>query len=185
MLGLIDMRLKQAFPAEKKNEPFGGRSIIMFSDFGQIPPVLDLPMYADNVSRCRMSNNGAAAYKQFNEVYELDVIQRQSGESEEQRQFRDILLRMREGESSLDDWKTLTKRFEENLNSIERERFIDAVSIVTKWVDVDRINIEMLRKLNCPIAKICAVHTGGGEAKGASSDVARGLEAELLLAKGC
>ena len=92
---------------------------------------------------------------------------------------------MREGESSLDDWKTLTKRFEENLNSIERERFIDAISIVRKWVDVDRINIEILRKLNCPIAKICAVHTRGGEAKGASSDVARGLEAELLLAKGC
>ena len=73
MLGLIDMRLKQAFPAEKKNEPFGGRCIIMFGDFGQIPPILDLPMYADNVSRCRMSNNGAAAYKQFNEVYELNL----------------------------------------------------------------------------------------------------------------
>jgi len=38
--------------------------------------------------------------------------------------------------------------------------------------------------LNYPIAKILAVHTGGHEAKRANSDVAKGLEAELLLAKG-
>ena len=43
----------------------------------------------------------------------------------------------------------------------------------------------MLRSLNSPIAKINAVHTGGREAKRANSDVAKGLEAQLLLAKGC
>jgi len=42
MLALIDKRLREAFP-EKKNKPFGGRSIILFGDFGQLPPVLDIP----------------------------------------------------------------------------------------------------------------------------------------------
>jgi ATP-dependent DNA helicase PIF1 len=184
MLGLIDMRLRQAFP-ENKNEPFGGRSIIMFGDFGQLPPVLDVPMYANKASHDALSKNGLIAYKYFNEVYELDIVQRQSGESEEQKGFRDILLRLREGDSKLDDWKTLIKRFEENLNPIERDRFQDAVFIQTKWTEVDKINIEMLRSLNRPIAKINAVHTGGREAKRASSDVAKGLEPQLLLAKGC
>ena len=46
MLGLIDMRLRKAFP-EHNNEPFGGRSVIMLGDFGQLPPVLDLSIYAD------------------------------------------------------------------------------------------------------------------------------------------
>ncbi|GBB94109.1 hypothetical protein RclHR1_22940003 [Rhizophagus clarus] len=41
----------------------------------------------------------------------------------------------------------------------------------------------MLRSLNRPIAKILAVHTGSREAKKANSDVAKGLEAQLLLAK--
>jgi ATP-dependent DNA helicase PIF1 len=142
-------------------------------------------MYTTSEGRDISSNNGIAAYKQLNEVYELDMVQRQSGDSEEQRSFRDILLRLREGDSSLDDWKTLAKRFEENLNQVERDQFRDSVFILTRWEDVDRVNIEMLRKLNRPVAKICAVHTGGREAKHASSDVAKGLEAQLLLAKGC
>ena len=68
-----------------------------------------------------MSNNGLAAYKHFQEVYKLNVIQRQSGESEEQRSFRDLLLRLREGDSVRNDWKILSERFEEKLSQSERE----------------------------------------------------------------
>lgn len=103
MLGLIDMRLRQAFP-DQSNEPYGGRSIIMFGDFGQLPPVLDLPMFSNDASRDTNSNNGIASYKHLLEVYKLDIVQRQSGESEEQKEFRDLLLRLREGESILDNW---------------------------------------------------------------------------------
>ncbi len=41
----------------------------------------------------------------------------------------------------------------------------------------------MLRFLNLPVAKILTIHTGGCEAKKASSDVAKSLEAQLILAK--
>ena len=118
MLTLIDARLRQAFP-EHRNELFGGRSIIMVGDFGQLPPVLDLPMFAD-ITRDPVSNNGHAVYKQFLEAYKLDIIQRQTGDSEEQRGFRDILLRLRNGESTLDDWKILNTRIEEKLSQPER-----------------------------------------------------------------
>src|SRR5204862_123567 len=45
MLALIDLRLRQAFP-EQQNQVFGGRSVILVGDFGQLPPVLDEPMYS-------------------------------------------------------------------------------------------------------------------------------------------
>ena len=44
MFALINLRFWQAFP-EHNNEQFGGRSVIMFGNFGQLSPVLDLPMY--------------------------------------------------------------------------------------------------------------------------------------------
>ena len=183
MFAAIDKRLREAFP-ESKNEPFGGRSIILFGDFGQLPPVLDLPMYATNISHDINSNDGIASYKNFREVYKLDVIQRQSGDCEEQKVFREILLRLRDGDCNLDDWKKLSTRFEDKLKPTERNQFSDAVFLLTIWDDVDRVNTDMLRALNQPVAKIHAVHTGGRAAKKASSEVAKGLEAQLLLAKG-
>ena len=59
-----------------------------------------LIMYASN-QHDTLSNDGFAAYKQFQEVYKLDVIQQQSGDSEEQQKFREILCTM---ENQL--WKT-------------------------------------------------------------------------------
>ena len=182
MLALIDMRLRQAFP-DHKNEPFGRRSIILFGDFGQLPPVLDLPMYA-STQRDALLNDGFADYKQFREVYELDVIQRQSGNSEIQQKFREILLRMRNGESTIEDWKILNSRTEDKQSREERNRFSDATFILPRWIDVEQVNMEKLRSLNRPVAKILAVHTDGRKAKNADSDMAKGLEPQLLLARG-
>ena len=41
----IDSRLRQAFP-ENATIPFGGRSIILVGNLGQLLPVIDKPVYA-------------------------------------------------------------------------------------------------------------------------------------------
>src|SRR5215216_5580372 len=101
-------------------------------------------MYTNNISHDTKSSDGISAYKQFREVYKLDIVQRQSGDSEEQKIFRDIFLRLRKGESDLNDWQKFGSRFEEKLKRTEQDRFLNVVSIKTMWDEVDRVNIDML-----------------------------------------
>ncbi|GBB91785.1 hypothetical protein RclHR1_19170003 [Rhizophagus clarus] len=78
------------------------KSVILFGDFGQLPPVLDLSIYADDKWDA-LSNSDLAVYKQFKEAYKLEIIQRQSGNSKEQQELRGILLRLHNGEPSIED----------------------------------------------------------------------------------
>ena len=64
------------------------------------------------------------------------------------------------------------------------DRFLKATCIIPQRSDVDEFNMNKLASLNCPVAAINAVHTGGSEARKADFNVAKGLQACLLLAKG-
>ena len=44
MFGQIDRRLRQVFP-HHADDVLGGCSCLLFGDFGQLPPVMDLPLY--------------------------------------------------------------------------------------------------------------------------------------------
>ena len=59
VFGQIDNRLRQAFPHHAQ-EVFGGCSLLLFGDFGQLPPVMDLPLYTTD-SRSDLSDQGRAA----------------------------------------------------------------------------------------------------------------------------
>jgi len=64
MLSIVDLRLRAAFP-EHQNKPFGGRSVILVGDFGQLPPVINEPMYSKKLRRDSLSNDGINIYNQF------------------------------------------------------------------------------------------------------------------------
>ncbi|PKC54023.1 hypothetical protein RhiirA1_355365, partial [Rhizophagus irregularis] len=81
-------------------------------------------------------------------------------------------------------WKILTTRIEDKIGITDRNSFSDALVLLTKWSEVNAVNMDRLRSLDVPVAKIQAIHSGGNEAKNASSDTAHGLEVNILLARG-
>ena len=60
IFGQVDRRLRQAFPHHSQ-EVFRGCSCLLFGDFGQLPPVMDLPLYTTD-SRSELSDQVKAAY---------------------------------------------------------------------------------------------------------------------------
>ena len=108
IFGQIDIRLRQIFP-HKADQLFGGCSCLLFGDFGQLPPVMDLPLYT-TVSRSSLSDIGSTAYQLFNCAVVLDQPMHQSGQDPDQVLFRDILLRLRNGLTTETDWRHLMQR---------------------------------------------------------------------------
>ncbi|XP_028414077.1 ATP-dependent DNA helicase PIF1-like [Dendronephthya gigantea] len=90
----------------KEDVPFGGMSIILMGDFGQLPPVGDRPMYiAGNGSV--ISDHGHSMYLTFDHVVILEQVMRQIGEDPEVVAFRALLMRMRDGQVTEMDWRLL------------------------------------------------------------------------------
>ena len=59
-LGQVDQGLGQVFP-HRAEILFGGCSCLLFRDFGQLPPVMDLPLYT-TVLRYPLPDQSTAAY---------------------------------------------------------------------------------------------------------------------------
>ena len=81
---------------------FGGCSCLLFGDFGQLPPVMDLPLYT-SVSWTALSDLSSSAYQLFDRAIVLDQVMHQSGEDDDQERFRNILLYMRDGQVAKED----------------------------------------------------------------------------------
>ena len=93
LFGQVDRRLGQVFPQHSR-EVLGGCSYLLFGDFGQLSPVMDLPLYTTSSSSL-LSDIGSSSYLSFDCAVVLNQIMRQSGDDTSQVLFRDILVRLR------------------------------------------------------------------------------------------
>ena len=176
--GQVDKRLRQAFPHHSQ-EVFGGCSCLLFGDFGQLPPVMDLPLYTTD-SRTELSDQGRAAYQTFQQAVVLDQVMRQAAQDTEQVKFRDILLRLRDAKVTVADWNHLMTRTPTRVQDVSP--FATALHLIPTVEAVVNYNVAQLQVSGQPIATIKAVHTGPNAAK-APADDAGGLEAVICLAK--
>jgi ATP-dependent exoDNAse (exonuclease V) alpha subunit len=176
--GWMDKRCKQATGFHDK--VLGGKSLILIGDPGQLPPVADKPLYHAKPSNA-VGEQGYQTYRMFDKVVKLTVNQRVQGMSSEQVTFRDLLLRLRKGESTVDDWKLLLIRQPSSIPDLSE--FEDATGLFYSNEQVANYNHDQLAKLEHPIAHINAGHSSA-LAKKISSDDMSGLEPVVFLTKG-
>ena len=176
ILGQVDKRLRQVFP-HHADTLFGGCSCLLFGDFGQLPPVMDLPLYT-TAARSALSDLGSTAYQH---AVVLEQVMRQSGQNPAQVQFRSILLRLRNACLTEDDWKQLMVQTPARIPDVAP--FSTSLHLRPTVEAVVEHNVSRLHASGQPIATIKAVHTGPNAGK-ASSDDAGGLESIVCLAHG-
>ena len=134
----IDAQLREAF-LEKNNCPFGGKSIILMGDLGQLPPVWDKPLYVGNTV-------GKVLWKKFNIIVTLDTIFRQQGNTEEQSCFCRFLNNIRNAKPVLDDWEFLMSQADMRLYHREMDLFNVAVHLFPTNNLVSFYNRHFLRR---------------------------------------
>ena len=180
MFGQVDRRLRQVFP-ERSEELFGGRSCLLTGDWGQLPPVMDLPLYT-TVSRTELSDLGSIDYHLFDRAVVLDRVMRQAGQDAGQERFRNLLLWwLRNAELTVEDWKYLMTR---TTGKSETPSHLTRLFVfIPPLKPLQSTTLPNCVPVVSPIAVLRAVHTGPGASK-ATLDDAGGLELVICIAHG-
>ncbi len=150
---------------------FGGKSFILTGDPGQLPHLWQTSLFT-------MPNHHVLLVSKFDKVI---VNQRVQGMTPEQIMFRDLLSRLRKGESTTEDWDVLLSRQPSRISNLAE--FKDAIRLFYSNEQVANYNHEQLSRLEQPIAHINARHSSIVAKKMPSEDMS-GLEPVVFLAKG-
>lgn len=179
MFGKIDSRLRQA---KNNNLMLGGISIILIGDPGQLLPVCASSLY-DTALKTPLAKGGYLAYNQFKIVITLEAVMRQQNLDNDQQQahFIELLPRLRDGTSTIDDWKLLKTRF---TNSAINIGFENAISIFNDNDSVDKINLEKLSEMKSPVTEIIAINSSN-KGKITSSQFFGNLANSLYFSNEC
>ena len=174
----IDRRLRQG--TGQYDKPFGGMSVILIGDFGQLPPIGDKPLYViPKLTDNDTYNHGYLMYKQFTTVVQLKQMMRQDKATEN---FRLLLSAIRNGKVTHDHWQTLLTR--SPLKASNSADFDAAIHLFFDKQSVAEYNYQQLHKLGNTIARIEAMNSDH-TAKVTNSDEAGGLDCMLFISNDC
>lgn len=152
----------------------------MTGDPAQLLPVLANPLYQNlHSNSTELAISGYEAYRSFNIVVELSQMIRQQNLNNcpKQQHFIELLTRLRNAESTIQDWNLLTERAPTPINV---NLFENSLRLSDLNQAVDQYNKEQLEKLKNPITKITSSNSKAS-VKNVKTDLFGGLKNELFL----
>lgn len=176
MLGWIDRRCKQGKAV--MDQAFGGMSVILVGDIAQLPPIGDAVLYHKKPTG-DASLQGFCSYNSFKVVVELKTNQRVNSPEEEI--FRTLQIRLRNGESTQEDWEILLSRSVHHFSPAIANRY--SMKLAHENRVVAEHNFEKLKQGKHPIVAIAAKHNSN-VASSLSAEEFEGLAPLLHLSKG-
>ncbi|KAE8745952.1 hypothetical protein FOCC_FOCC007313 [Frankliniella occidentalis] len=177
LLGMVERRCSEAHPYSK--ELFGNMHIYLIGDLAQLPPVCSKAIYSvPKDGSSEMDLRGHYTFAQFKHAVVLSQSKRQTDTS-----LCSVLDEIGRGCCSVESYKLLQQRFSSVVPPPEQRQFRDAMHIFSTNSDARAYNIKRLVELNCPVARIPAVHNND-TAKKAGPDEAGGLESFIYLSVG-
>jgi len=178
MLARIDQRMRQI--TQLFDADFGGMSVLLTGDPGQLLPVAATCLY-ETRSSASMNISGFVAYSKFETVITLSQQMRQELDGDDdQKKFIELLPRFRNGDCTLEDYEHLKKRF---LRPDNIAQFADAISIFAYNQTCDEHNINRIKFVNQPITILQAVNQPD-YCKKYDADQFKGLRNEIYLCIG-
>ena len=149
MFGWIDKRLQQI--TGYLDTIFGGKSVILIGNPCQLPPVGDKPLHHSLASN-DIGLQGQFNYYLFDKVVKLSVNHRVTGQDHNQVRFRELLNRLRTGNSTKEDWKLLLTRQPSNVDSISE--FDDAVRLFSTMKMLARTTLRNSNSSVIPLPRL-------------------------------
>ncbi|RNA07297.1 ATP-dependent DNA helicase pif1, partial [Brachionus plicatilis] len=137
MFGVVDIRLRII---KADDRYFGGLSIFLVGDPGQLLPVCGAPLYY-NKSNKPNNLDGFKAYSQFKIVVKLEVERQKTSNDIRQQKFIELLPRCRNGENTVEDWQLL---LENSVSPTNIQKFSDATKLFFENDKVDTYNNQKL-----------------------------------------
>ena len=174
LLRKIDLRLREIKGVDRN---FGGCFLILLGDLKQLPPVLDRPLYGSGFNNL-YSPAGQQLFRSIDSSINLPTSFRQA---EDQRSFREMLDRLSDGATTVDDWRLINSRCITRLQN--PEQFNNCLRLFDTNCKVHELNDEKLRQFD-HVYRVLSINNCR-QAEKADSKTAENLEYVLYLAIGC
>ena len=147
MFNFLDLRFQQIMGTK---EPFGGLSIITVGDLFQLKPVFDQWIFENSKDGCTAL--GTNLWQQYFQMFELSEVMRQR----EDKDFAEILNRIREGKHTEADIAVLKKRIL-NLTLQHPDYPMNSTHLFSTNMAVDQHNHDIFHKSTNEKVKIKAI----------------------------